>query len=304
MNHPSPATRVAFLGLGIMGGGMAHRILGAGFPLTVYNRNPAKAAPLAAAGVRVADSPAAAAANADVIISMVADDAASRSLWLGESGAITAVAPGAVVIESSTVTVSWVRELAVAVAGQGGEFLDAPVTGSRVHAAAGELNFLVGGPGPTLEKVRPVLAAMSKTITSLGPVGSGALVKLINNFVCGVQVAAIGEAIALIERGGLDRAKALEVLMNGAPGSPLVKTMAGRMTAPDYTPNFHLRLMAKDLGYALQEGAGHALRLETAAAALKVFQAGIAAGLGEQDMAAVIEPMRANAPKGQGASNK
>ena len=126
---------------------------------------------------------------------------------------------------------------------------------------------------------------MGKSITLLGPVGSGALVKLINNFVCGVQVAAIAEAIALIERGGLDRAKALEVLTGGAPGSPLVKTVAARMTAPDYTPNFHLRLMAKDLGYALQEAAGRSLELATAAAALQVFQAGIAAGLGEQDIA-------------------
>jgi 3-hydroxyisobutyrate dehydrogenase len=297
MSSPPFSPRVAILGLGLMGGGMARRILGAGFGLTVHNRSPAKAALLAAAGARVAATPAAAATHADVIISMVADDAASRSLWLGENGAITAVAPGAVVIESSTVTVGWVRELAVAVAGQGGEFLDAPVTGSRVHAAAGELNFLVGGAAPTLEKARPVLSAMGKSITLLGPVGSGALVKLINNFVCGVQVAAIAEAIALIERGGLDRAKALEVLTGGAPGSPLVKTVAARMTAPDYTPNFHLRLMAKDLGYALQEAAGRSLELATAAAALQVFQAGIAAGLGEQDIAAIIEPMRAHGAK-------
>ena len=126
-------------------------------------------------------------------------------------------------------------------------------------------------------------AVMGKTILPLGPVGSGALVKLINNFVCGAQVAALAEATALIERSGLDRAKALEVLTGGAPGSPLVKTVSARMTAPDYTPNFLLRLMAKDLGYVLAEGRKHSLELATAATALGLFQSGIAAGDGDRD---------------------
>src|SRR5262249_32398453 len=154
---------------------------------------------------------------------------------------------------SSTVTLDWVRELAAAAAKRDCEFLDAPVTGTRPHAASGELTFLVGGQAPTLDKVRPLLAAMSKGIVHLGPVGSGALIKLINNFVWGVQVACLAEALTMIERSGLERAKALEVLTNGAPGSPLVKLVAGRMTAADYTPNFALRLMAKDLNYALRE---------------------------------------------------
>jgi 3-hydroxyisobutyrate dehydrogenase len=166
------------------------------------------------------------------------------------------------------------------------------VTGSRPQAAAGELNFLVGGSAATLEKARPALTAMSKSITLLGPVGSGALVKLINNFVCGVQIASLAEALAMIERSGLDRAQALAVLTNGAPGSPLVKTVAGRMTAPDYTPNFLLRLMAKDLAYAHREAATQGLALATAAAALKHFENGVAAGHGERDIAAVVEPLR------------
>ncbi len=284
--------RVAFLGLGIMGAGMARRILDAGFPLTVFNRNPAKAAPLASAGATVASSPGRAASGADIIISMVADDPAARAVWLGKGGALSAAAPGAVCIDSSTATVGWVRELAAAVAAKGCEFLDAPVTGSRSHAAAGELRFLVGGAPAALERVTPVLAAMGKTITHLGPSGSGALVKLINNFVCGVQVASLAEAVAMIERSGLDRDRALEVLTHGAPGSPLLKTIAARMTAADFTPNFFLRLMAKDLGYAIGEGRGHSVELATAAAALGDFKAAIAAGLGEKDMSAVVEPMR------------
>jgi 3-hydroxyisobutyrate dehydrogenase len=288
MNKP----RIAFLGLGMMGSGMARRLLVNGFPLTVFNRNAEKSAPFAADGAHVATSPREAAVQADVIISMVADDNASRSLWLNENGALAAAKPGTVCIECSTVTVAWVRELSAAATARGCEFLDAPVTGSKTQAAAGELNFLVGGSASTLEKTRLVLAAMSKAIVHLGPTGSGALLKLINNFVCGVQIASLAEAMAMIERSGLDRAKALEVLTNGAPGSPLVKAVSARMTAQDFTPNFLLRLMAKDLGYAIAEGKKNSIELGTAAAALDSFQKAITAGHGEKDIAAVVEQFR------------
>ena len=284
--------RIAFFGLGIMGSGMARRLLASGFPLTVFNRNAEKSKPFAAEGASVANSPREAAAQADFIISMVADDQASRAMWLGENGALAAAAPGTICLECSTVTVGWVKELAAAVAGKKCELLDAPVTGSKTHAAAGELSFIVGGDSATLEKARPVLATMSKSIVHLGPTGSGALLKLINNFMCGVQVAALAEAIAMVERGGLERAQALEILTNGAPGSPLVKTISARMTTPDFTPNFLLRLMAKDLGYAIAEGGKVSVELATAAAALGSFQKAIAAGHGGQDMAAVVEQFR------------
>jgi len=284
--------RIAFLGLGIMGGGMARRLLTNGFPLAVFNRSTEKSKPFAAEGATVAGSPREAAAQADFIISMVADDNASRSFWLGENGALVTAKPGAVCIECSTVTVDWVRELAAAAAQKKCEFLDAPVTGSKTHAAAGELSFLVGGDSSTLEKARPVLAAMSKAIVHLGPTGSGAMLKLINNFVCGVQVASLAEALAMIERSGLERSRALEVLTSGAPGSPLFKTVSARMTVPDFTPNFLLRWMAKDLGYAIEEGGKLSVNLGTAAAALKEFQQAIAAGHADKDMAAVVEPYR------------
>jgi 3-hydroxyisobutyrate dehydrogenase len=275
-----------------MGTGMARRVLDAGFPLTVFNRNPAKAEQLGSAGARVAASPREAAAQADIIVSMLADDSAARTVWLGRDGALAGAAPGSLCIESSTATVGWAHELSAAAAAKGCEFMDAPVTGSRAQAAAGELRFLVGGTAAALERARPVLSAMGKTLTHLGPVGSGALVKLINNFVCGVQVAALAEAVAMIERSGLDRAAALEVLTQGAPGSPLVRTIAARMTAADYTPNFLLRLMAKDLTYAIQEGRSHSVELATAAAALGDFQGAIAAGLGNKDMSAIAEAFR------------
>jgi 3-hydroxyisobutyrate dehydrogenase len=284
--------RIAFLGLGIMGAGMARRLITNGFRVAVYNRNLEKAKPFARDGARIAKSPADATADAEVVISMVADDNGSRGVWMGPDGALGAVARGAICIECSTVSVTWVAELAKAVTAKGGEFLDAPVTGSKAQAAAGELNFIVGGPAATLEKARPALAAMSKTILAAGPVGSGVLLKLVNNFVCGIQVASIAEAIAMLERGGIDRTKAQEILLNGAPGSPMVKTIWARMIARDYTPNFMLRLMAKDLKYAIEEARKLSLDLSTATAALGLFDKGIAAGLGEQDMSALVEPLR------------
>ena len=284
--------RIAFFGLGIMGSGMARRLLAHGFPLTVFNRNAEKSKPLAAEGAQIASSPRDAAKNAAILISMVADDNASRGLWLGEHGAFAGAAPGTICVESSTVTVGWVHEQAAAAKAKHCDFLDAPVTGSKTHAAAGELTFLVGGDAATLEKVRPALAAMSKAIQHVGPVGSGALLKLVNNFVAGTQVAALAEALAWIERSGLDRAKALEVLTNGAPGSPLVKLLTPRMTTPDFTPNFPLRLMTKDLGYAIHEGKKSGVNLETAAAAEKIFQKAIASGHGDKDMAAIFELFR------------
>ena len=284
--------RIAFLGLGLMGGGMARRLLGAGFAVTVFNRNPARAEPLAAAGARVASSPREAAVGAEVVFSMVADDAASRAMWLGPDGAIAGAARGAVLVECSTLTVAWVQELAKAAAAAGAECIDAPVTGSKNQAAAGELNFLTGGNAAALETIRPALNAMGRSVTHLGPTGSGALLKLINNFLAGVHVAATAEAVAWIERTELDRAQAIAFLSDSAVGSPVTKTVAARMCAPDFTPNFFLRLMAKDLGYASGEAAKAGQQLTSAAMARDVFQRAIAAGHGDKDMSAVVEPLR------------
>src|ERR1039458_1433459 len=198
---------VGLLGLGTMGAGMAANLLKAGFPLAVYNRSRAKAEAFAAQGARLAETPADAARGANVVLSMLADDAASRAVWLGTdgaSGALAAAANGAVLVESSTVTPAWIAELAEAARARGLTLLDAPVTGSRAQAAAGQLSFLVGGPREALEAVRPVLETMSKEIVPLGPVGSGAKLKLINNFLCGVQIASLAEGMVWLERSGLD----------------------------------------------------------------------------------------------------
>ncbi|HKF50674.1 MAG TPA: NAD(P)-dependent oxidoreductase [Candidatus Acidoferrales bacterium] len=284
--------RVALIGLGIMGSGMAGRLLSAGFPLTIYNRNRDKAAPFESAGAVLAASPRAAASRAEVVISMVADDVASRAVWLGESGALAGAAPGTVLIESSTLSVTWVRELAEAASQKHCELLDAPVTGSKPQAANGELLFLVGGSETALATARPMLASLSRDAVYLGPTGSGALMKLINNFLCGVQAASLAEAAALIAKAGLNREKALAVLANGAPGSPLVKTVVARVAAGDPAPSFVLRLMAKDLSYAIEEGTRNHVNLQTALPALAEFQRAIAAGYGDRDFSAVIEAIQ------------
>ena len=281
--------RVAVIGLGIMGGGMAGRLLSSAFPLTVYNRNKDKAAALVRAGATLAGSPREAASGAEFVISMVADDVASRGVWLGDNGALAGASRGTVLIECSTLTVGWIKELAAAAAQRGCELLDAPVTGTKPHAANGELSFLVGGSEAALAAARPVLSVLGREITHLGPTGSGSLLKLINNFMCGVQAASLAEGEAMIAAGGLDLEKSLAVLTNGAPGSGLVKRAAERAFANDFTPNFPLHLMAKDLGYAIDQASHFGQKLTTASSALAIFKNAIAKGYVDQDFSAVIK---------------
>jgi len=283
---------VAILGLGTMGGGMAANLLKAGFALTVYNRTSAKADALVKEGAQLASTPAEAAKGASIVISMLADDGASREVWVGEQGALKGVKAGAILIDSSTVSPAWIAELAQLTSEHGAELLDAPVTGSRMQAAAGQLTFLVGGSDRALEAATPVLKAMSKEIVHLGPVGSGAKMKLINNFLCGVQVASLAEGLTWIERSGLDRDKALSILKTGAPGSPLLEAIADRMVTRNYAVNFLLSLMTKDMAYAESEAAGCGVQLNTSQAARGHFEAAIAKGFGESDIASVIEPVR------------
>jgi 3-hydroxyisobutyrate dehydrogenase len=273
-----------------MGSGMASRLLSQGFDVAVYNRSPQKTEALRLLGATVHQTPREAADGAEFIISMLADDAAAKKVWLGTGGALEGAMRGAVLIESSTVTVDWVKELAnaAALADRRLDFLDAPVTGSRNHAAAGELTFLVGGGETTLSHARPFLSAMSKDIIHLGPVGSGALMKLINNFVCGVQAVALAEAVAAIERSDLNLGKAVGVLAGGAPGSPLVKMISARMMAKNYDPNFTLKLITKDLRYAAREAGPCAV----GDAAIATFQRAIDVGMGEMDFSAVVELLR------------
>ncbi len=203
---------VAILGLGIMGMGMAKNLLKAGFTVHAYNRTRSKAEPLAADGAHIHETPADAARAADIIIAMLSDDNASRAAWTGPQGALASAKPGTILIDSSTITPGWVEELAKLAKVRDLEFLDAPVTGSRPQAEAKQLNFLVGGDAKVLGRARAVLEAMGQSVIHFGPIGSGARLKLINNFLCGVQIASLAEAMVWIERSGLNREQSLEFL--------------------------------------------------------------------------------------------
>jgi len=286
--------RIAFLGLGIMGAPMARRLLDHGLHVTVWNRHAARAAPLVDAGARLAESPAQAASNAEAVIAMLSDVDASRTVWLGPAGALAAMQRGTLAIDSSTLTVEWMRELGAAAAARGIGFLDAPVTGSKKQAEEGALNFLVGGAAQDVERARSLFSAMGRGQVHVGPAGSGAMLKLINNFMCGVQVASLAEAIAMAERSGIDVKLAGDVLAAGSPGSPLVKMVVPRMVARDYTPNFLVPLMVKDLTYVIDTFRNAGIELADARAARERFQAAADAGYEHQDIASVVEVFRRN----------
>ena len=283
---------IALLGLGTMGRGMAANLLKAGFPLTVWNRTKAKAELLTHTAAKVADSPAQAVKNSAVVLAMLADDAASRAAWLGQDGALAAMPFGSIATECSTLSPDWIRELNEAVMQRGLCMAEAPVTGSRTQAEAGQLNFLVGADHETLAAVTPVLQCMSKEILHLGPVGSGAQLKLINNFLCAVQVTSFAEALVWLEQTGLRPETALEFLKRGAPGSGILSAMSERMTSRTYDVNFLLRLMAKDLRYARVAAAQLGINVTMSSPAQELFRQAEEQGLGEKDMSAVVEIVR------------
>jgi 3-hydroxyisobutyrate dehydrogenase len=283
---------IALLGLGTMGRGMAANLLKAGFPLTVWNRTKAKVELLTHTAATVADSPAQAVKNSAVVLAMLADDAASRAAWLGQDGALAAMPFGSIATECSTLSPDWIRELNEAVMQRGLCMAEAPVTGSRTQAEAGQLNFLVGADQETLAAVTPVLQCMSKEILHLGPVGSGAQLKLINNFLCAVQVTSFAEALVWMEQTGLRLETALEFLKRGAPGSGILSAMSERMTSRTYDVNFLLRLMAKDLRYARAAAAQLGINVTMSSPAQELFRQAEEQGLGEKDMSAVVEIVR------------
>lgn len=280
--------RVAILGLGVMGAGMAANWLAKGFALSVWNRTPAKAEPLAGKGASVAATPREAAAGADFIFAMVADDGASRSVWLGADGALAGAKPGAIIVESSTLTPDWVRELGRHARAEGCGFLDAPVGGSRQAAEAGELRLFVGGEPATFEAARPALQAVGSKIDLLGPVGAGATWKLINNQLIAAQTAALAEALAVAEKAGFNKQRISELILAGAAASPIVKLKLPRMLEHNFEPaDFAVHLMRKDARYATALAEALGAPADIIAGAAQVFARAEAKGLGAKDIAAV-----------------
>ena len=212
--------RIAFLGLGLMGSGMAARLVAAGHAVTVYNRTASRAEPLQRLGARVADSPRAAAQNADVIVGMTADDDSSRYMWLGEAGALSAAnAPDALAIECSTLSHDWVLDLARQVRARGFRYVDAPVTGLPDAAAAGTLTLLVGADPADLDAARPVFASLATRVLHFGAVGQGTVYKLMVNLLGAVQIASAAEGMALASAASLDLKLVADAIASGQAAS-------------------------------------------------------------------------------------
>jgi 3-hydroxyisobutyrate dehydrogenase len=243
---------VAFIGLGRMGHGMAGRYLDAGFSLAVWNRSKAKAEDLIARGARWATSPADAADGADAIVTMVANDAASRAVWLGKDGAAKSAKAGTLAIECSTVSYGHALDLARELRGRGLIYIDSPVTGLPDAAAAGKLTLLVGAEPADLESARPYLAPLSTTIRHFGAVGSGTVYKLINNLMGAIQIAGLAEGLAIAEQAGLDMKLVLETIETGVAASPQVIRHSKRMVARNFGgAAFAAALRHKDAVYAV-----------------------------------------------------
>ena len=240
---------VAVLGAGRMGSAMAERLVGQGVPVVVYNRSASRASTLCdRIGARHAKTPAEAAAGADLVISMVADDEAVRALYDGPDGVPASIGPGAVAVDMSTVLPDTIRAIAPTVRARGAGVLDAPVSGSVGGMLAGELTIMAGGDAGDLERARPVLDRLAKRVFHMGELGSGAAMKLaVNTLIYGLN-GAIAEGLVLAERNGIDRALAYDVLAASAAGAPFVVYKRAAFVDPDGTPvAFSLGLAEKDL---------------------------------------------------------
>jgi 3-hydroxyisobutyrate dehydrogenase len=246
-------TNVGFIGLGRMGHGMAGRYLDAGFTVAVWNRSKAKAENLIARGARWASSPADAADGAEAIVTMVADDEASRAVWLGKDGAAAAMKPGSLAIECSTVSHQHALDVARELRGRGLVYIDCPVTGLPQAAAAGKLTLLVGADAADLDRAKPYLAPIGDVVRHFGAVGTGTVFKLINNLMGAVQIASLAEGIAMAEQAGLDMNLVAEGLATGAVASPQVIRHSKRMVARDFSgASFTSALRHKDAAYAVK----------------------------------------------------
>ncbi len=287
--------RIAFLGLGNMGRGMAARLIGAGNDVTLYNRTGAKAEAVAALGARVAATPREAADGAAAIISMVGDDAASSAVWLGPDGALEGdPAAGAFAIECSTLSHDWVLELAGLAAQAGLRYIDCPVTGLPEQAAAGEIVLLAGAAGDDLAEARRLLAPIGRDIIHFGAVGSGTAYKLMVNLMGSIQIAAVAEGMLQAEAAGLGLDQVAQALSTGAAASPQVIRNARRMASGDHDPSggFAGRWRLKDTlyGVAMARKLGASAVLGEAAAG--AFQRSVDKGFGEANESRVIDALR------------
>ncbi len=276
----------AVLGLGNMGAGMAGRLLAAGFPVTVYNRSPGKAAGLAAGGARLAATPAEAVTGARAVLVSLGDETAVEQVLFEQ--ALPALVAGQVVIDTSTVSPTFARAAAVRLAGAGIRRVEACVLGNPHQARAGELRVLAAGTAGDVAEVRDLLDVLGREVRHVGPAGHGASTKLVFNLLLGAQLAALAEAVAYGVRAGLDRELLLGAIEHSGFSSRVLAFRAALMREGRYEPAaFRTRLMAKDLDLVTREAAALGVELPVATRAAERFAEAVAAGLGDLDAAVI-----------------
>ncbi|MCI0344792.1 MAG: NAD(P)-dependent oxidoreductase [Chloroflexi bacterium] len=288
-------TRVAIVGTGRMGSAMARALASAGRDVILQNRTRERAEALAAElGARVVATPAEAAAAADVTITMLADDEAVRAAFVGSNGLVEGARRGTVLVDTSTVRPETIRSFEAAVRATGAGLLDAPVSGSTVLAQNGQLTLMVGGMSDDLERARPALAAISKTIFHVGPLGSGAAMKLaVNTVIYGLN-GALAEGLVLAEAAGIDRSQAYDVIAAGAAGAPYVGYKRQSFLEPDATPvAFALELADKDLRLILELAVALGVDMPQAEANLALIRAAETGGSEGRDFSTVAAELRA-----------
>jgi 3-hydroxyisobutyrate dehydrogenase-like beta-hydroxyacid dehydrogenase len=290
-------TRVAFLGLGIMGSRMAANLARAGFELTVWNRTASRAEQFCAehAGALVAATPAEAAVGSEIAITMVVDGPQVEQVLLGDNGVAGAEARGLLCVDCSTIGPTATRAIASRLQAFGITMVDAPVTGSAPRAQDGTLTIMAGGAGEDFTRARPVLEAMGELIVHVGPLGHGQMVKLINNAVAATNAAVVAEALIVAARAGVDLDGLVEVMSGGSGGSAMLELKAGPMRAHDYTTLFKLDHMLKDVGLCLQEGQLVGAPFPFASLTREILIAASGRGHGEDDFAALVEVLESAA---------
>lgn len=246
------AKKIGFIGLGIMGMPMARNLINKGFDVTVYNRTVSKAQRLAAEGARKVITPVELAGDNSVIITMVSDTPDVESVILGENGIIESVKPDSVVIDMSTISPQATRKIAARLGEKGAHLLDAPVSGGEQGAIDGTLSIMVGGEERIFQRCRPVLEAMGKDITHVGPSGMGQTVKLMNQVLVAGTLNAVVEALVFAQKQGVDLGQAIDAVKGGAAGSWQLTNLAPRIIRRDFKPGFMVELMQKDLRLVME----------------------------------------------------
>jgi 2-hydroxy-3-oxopropionate reductase len=282
------ATTIGFIGLGVMGAPMARNLLAADHEVVAWNRSPAPLEALARAGARPADGPAAVAAEADVLITILSDDAAVRAVLGGPGGAIAAAAPGALAIDMSTVSPALARELATEAATRGVDFLDAPVSGGDVGARDGTLSIMVGGASRAVERARPVFEVLGSRVTHVGAAGAGQVAKACNQVLVAVIFGGLAEALVLGSKLGAEPAAILDAIGGGMAANRIMEVRRDNFLEHDFAPGFKVDLHHKDLEIALGAGGEVDAPLPLTAEVQQMFRQLRAAGHGDEDDSALL----------------